>query len=193
MAAVARHAFDAVILDLTLPGTDGMDVCRELRRHHDVPILMVTARSDEVDRVIGLEAGADDYVPKPFSSRELLARIRAHVRRARGAVATEDRTLTVGRITISPSRRAVSVDGAPVDLTSTEFDLLHVLAQRAGRVLTREQLLEHARGTAEEAFDRAIDVQISRLRSKIGDDARHPQMLKTVRGVGYTLVDGIVP
>ena len=184
-----RTPFDVVVLDLMLPGKDGLEVCRGLRQRHATPIIMVTARGEEADRVMGLEAGADDYVVKPFSARELLARVRAQLRRARGEVGpgAGDRTLRVGRLAVSPQQMTVAVDGKPIELTSHEFALLLVLAENAGRVLTREQLLERARGTADEAFDRAIDVQISRLRAKLGDDARHPRMLKTVRGVGYVL------
>jgi two-component system OmpR family response regulator len=187
-----RALYDAVVLDLMLPGKDGVDVCRELRRRHAIPILMVTARGEEVDRVIGLEAGADDYVVKPFSPRELLARIRAQVRRARGEVgpSAAERVRKIVRLTIAPHDLSVTVDERKVDLTSHEFALLRVLADHAGRVLSREQLLERARGSADEAFDRAIDVQISRLRAKLGDNVRAPRILKTVRGVGYMLAAG---
>jgi two-component system OmpR family response regulator len=186
---VNRAPYDAVVLDLMLPGKDGVEICRELRRRHAMPILMVTARGEEIDRVIGLEAGADDYVTKPFSARELLARIRAQIRRARGEVGptTAERVIRVGRLTIAPQRMSVMVDARPVELTSHEFALLRVLAEHAGRVLSREQLLELARGTAEETFDRAIDVQISRLRAKLGGGPRGTGMIRTVRGVGYLL------
>ncbi len=192
LAAIERAPFDAIVLDLMLPGRDGVEVCREVRRRHAVPIVMVTARGEEADRVIGLEAGADDYVVKPFSARELLARIRAHVRRARGETgpAPAERVLRIGRLTLAPHDLSVTVDGRPVTLTSHEFALLRVLAEHPGRVLSREQLLELTRGTADEAFDRAIDVQISRLRAKLGDGARGARMLKTVRGVGYLLSSG---
>jgi len=189
---VERGLYDAVVLDLMLPGKDGVELCRELRRVHDVPILMVTARGEEVDRVIGLEAGADDYVVKPFSPRELLARIRAQVRRARGNVgpSSADRVRRVGRLAIMPHDLTVTVGDRKVELTSHEFALLRVLADHAGRVLSREQLLERARGSADETFDRAIDVQISRLRAKLGDNVRSPRLVKTVRGVGYMLATG---
>jgi two-component system OmpR family response regulator len=182
--AVERAPFDAIVLDLMLPGLDGVEVCRALRRRHDVPILMVTARGDEADRVIGLEVGADDYISKPFSARELYARIRAHVRRARGEVGPA-RVRRVGPLRLSPDDLTVTVDGRPVELTSHEFALLRVLVEHAGRVLSREQLLELARGSADDTFDRAIDVQISRLRAKLGESSRG--LLKTVRGVGYML------
>ena len=188
VTAAAQRQFDVILLDLMLPGRDGMDVCRELRTRIDVPIIMITARKDEVDRVSGLDAGADDYVTKPFSSRELVSRIRAVVRRARGLVGPQQKLVRVGDITVDPARMRVLVSGREVELTSYEFALLRVLAERAGRVLSREQLLDLAKGGAEEAYDRSIDVQISRLRQKLGDDARTPRYLKTIRGTGYLLV-----
>lgn len=190
ISEATRRQFDVVLLDLMLPGRDGMDVCRELRTRIDVPIIMVTARKDEVDRVLGLDAGADDYVTKPFSSRELVSRIRAVVRRARGLVGPKLKLLRVGDITVDPARMRVTVSDREVELTGYEFALLRVLAERAGRVLSREQLLDLAKGSAEEAYDRSIDVQISRLRQKLGDDARTPRYLKTIRGTGYVLVSG---
>jgi two-component system, OmpR family, response regulator len=178
---------DIILLDLMLPGRDGIEVCRELRARMDIPIIMVTARREEADRVLGFDAGADDYVTKPFSSRELVSRIRTVVRRARGAVGPQGKTLRVGDITLDPSSLRVTVDDREVHLTSYEFALLRALAERSGRVLSREQLLDLARGGAEEAFDRSIDVQISKLRQKLGDDARAPRYLKTIRGAGYML------
>ncbi len=188
--SAVHGAFDAVLLDLMLPGKGGLEVCRELREKLDVPILMVTARHEEADRVLGLESGADDYVPKPFSSRELLARVRAQVRRARGQSGPAARLLRAGRVAIDVPARQATLDGRPVALTSYEFALLRALVERAGRVLTREQLLELASGSAEEAFDRSIDGHISRLRHKLGDDPRQPAILKTVRGAGYVLAEG---
>jgi DNA-binding response OmpR family regulator len=151
---------------------------------------MLTARGEEADRVLGLESGADDYIGKPFSSRELLARIRAHVRRASGRLAPRRRPLTVGPLRSDLAAKSVTVRGALVDLTSYEFSLLRALAERQGRVLSREQLLDLARGSAEEAFDRSVDVHIFRLRQKIEADPRRPRLLKTVRGAGYLLADG---
>lgn len=188
ISEATRRQFDVILLDLMLPGRDGVDVCRELRTRIDVPIIMVTARKDEVDRVLGLDAGADDYVTKPFSSRELVSRIHAVVRRARGLVGPQFKPLEVGVITIDPARMRVTVSGREVALTGYEFVLLKALAERAGRVLSREQLLDLAKGSAEEAYDRSIDVQISRIRQKLGDDARQPRYLKTIRGTGYVLV-----
>jgi DNA-binding response OmpR family regulator len=183
--------FDVVLLDLMLPGLDGREVCRRIRLQSDLPIVMVTARDGEVDRVLGLELGADDYVSKPFSSPELLARLRANVRRARGlAGPNASQQLTVGPLRLDLGARSATLAGQPLALTTYEFNLLQVLAARAGRVLGREQLLELVTGSAEEAFDRSVDVHISRLRQKLGDDARDPRLLKTVRGVGYVLVDG---
>lgn len=182
--ALARR-WDVVLLDLMLPGRSGLEICRELRTRSDVPVIILTARGEEADRVLGLELGADDYLAKPFSPRELLARIRAQVRRARGQVGPSSRTIEVGPLRIDPSAHAATLAGRELELTGYEFTLLRVLAERAGRVLSREQLLDLARGNAEEAFDRSIDVHVSRLRQKLGDDARHPRWLKTVRGVGY--------
>lgn len=178
---------DVVLLDLNLPGIDGMEVCRQIRKRTDVPIIMVTARTDEADRVIGLEGGADDYVTKPFMSRELLARLRAQGRRARGTVGPKAERIEIGSLVVDASRMEVTLAGTPVTLTTNEFQLLHVLAQRPGRVLGRDQLLGLLHGTAEQAFDRSIDVVVSRLRSKLEHDTRHPRLLKTVRGVGYML------
>ncbi|MET0390071.1 MAG: response regulator transcription factor [Polyangiales bacterium] len=184
---VLRIRPDIVLLDLQLPQLDGIAVCRELRSRTDVPILMITARIEEADRVLGLELGADDYIAKPFSSRELLARMRAQVRRARGHAGPAPALIQVGGLALDTATLGASLDGKPLPLTSHEFMLLRALAERAGRVLSREQLLFSLRGNAEETFDRSIDVQISRLRQKLGDDSRSPRLLKTVRGVGYML------
>ena len=187
VAEVLRLRPDVVLLDLMLPGADGIDVCRQLRARTDVPIIMVTARTEEADRVLGLEGGADDYVPKPFQSRELLARIRAQARRGRGESGPRAERITLGNLVIDAQTMEVTVDGKPIALTTSEFALLHALAQRAGRVLAREQLLQLLHGSSEEAFDRSIDVVVSRLRHKIETDPRNPRMLKTVRGAGYML------
>jgi DNA-binding response OmpR family regulator len=172
---------DVILLDWMLPGGDGFEVCRQLRERFDTPIIMVTARDEEADRVMGLEGGADDYVAKPFSSRELLARVRVQARRS-----TERRgALSAGPLAIDPHSRTASLAGVALALTSYEFDLLRVLVERAGRVLTREQLVDLVRGSPDEAFDRSIDVHVSHLRQKLGDDPRSPRLLKTVRGIGY--------
>jgi two-component system OmpR family response regulator len=181
-----RRCHDAVILDLMLPTMDGITVCRELRAHSDVPIIMVTARREEIDLVLGLDIGADDYVLKPFSPRELLARIRATVRRARGQ-AGPPTTLRVGPLEIMGSSSSVTLHGSPIDVTPYELAILRVLAERRGQVLTRDQILDYAKGNGEDAFDRSIDVRISRLRQKLGDDPRRPSIIRTVRGLGYML------
>ncbi|HKO94424.1 MAG TPA: response regulator transcription factor [Polyangiaceae bacterium] len=182
-----QGSFDLVLLDLMLPGCDGIEVCRTLRSRLDLPIIIVTARADEADRVLGLEFGADDYVVKPFSSRELLARIRAQVRRARGRAGPKVQPLRAGRIEVDPGGLRASIDGKPLDLTGYEFTLLRALVERAGRVLSRDQLLGMVHREADAVFDRSIDGHISRLRQKLGDDPRRPQMLKTIRGAGYML------
>jgi two-component system OmpR family response regulator len=186
-AEALRRQYDCVVLDLMLPGRDGIEVCRELRTRTDVPIVMVTARGEEADRVLGLEVGADDYMTKPFSPRELLARIRATVRRVRGQAGPTQQTLQVGGLVLDPQRMTVVLDGKPIEVTAYEFSILRALAQRPGRVLSREQLLDLAKGSAELSFDRSIDVHVSRLRAKLGDDSRSPKLLKTVRGAGYML------
>jgi DNA-binding response OmpR family regulator len=182
-----RTRFDVVLLDLMLPGRSGLEVCRELRRRSDVPILVLTARGEEADRILGLELGADDYLTKPFSPRELLARIQAHVRRARGQAGPSARAISVGELHLDPAALRATLAGRELPLTAYEFQLLRALAERAGQVLSRERLLELVRGSAEEAFDRSIDVHVSRLRAKLGDDPRQPRLLKTVRGAGYQL------
>ncbi|MEY4547427.1 MAG: hypothetical protein RL685_3622 [Pseudomonadota bacterium] len=181
-----RPDIDVVVLDLMLPGRDGFEVCRELRSKSHVPIIAVTARVDVADRVLGLSLGADDYVTKPFSARELLARIEAVARRAQGRAGPEEQ-LRVGRLQLDTASLTATLDGRALQLTAYEFALLRVLADNAGRVLSRERLLELAKGNADEAFDRSIDVRISRLRHKLGDDPKHPVLLKTVRGSGYLL------
>jgi DNA-binding response OmpR family regulator len=150
-------------------------------------VIVLTARGEEADRVMGLELGADDYLAKPFSPRELLARIRAVVRRAKGRAGPPRDTVRVGGLVVDPAARRVTLDGEEIVLTGYEFALLHALARRAGRVLAREQLMELARGSAEESFDRSVDVHVSRLRQKLGDDPRRPRIIKTVRGAGYLL------
>ncbi len=187
-AEALRRQYDCIVLDLMLPGRDGIEVCRQLRGRTDVPIIMVTARGEESDRVLGLESGADDYVTKPFSPRELLARIRANVRRVRGQAGPAPETIQVGALVLDPAKMAVTLDGKSIDgITAYEFASLRALAQRPGKVLSREQLLDLAKGSADLSFDRSIDVHVSRLRAKLGDDSRSPKILKTVRGAGYML------
>jgi DNA-binding response OmpR family regulator len=186
LAEARRTRFDVVLLDLMLPRRGGLDVCRDLRALSDVPILILTARGEEADRVLGLELGADDYLTKPFSPRELLARMQAHVRRARGLSGPPSRPVVVGTLALDPASLSATLGGRPLPLTGYEFHLLLALAQRAGRVMSRERLLELVRGSAEESFDRSIDVHVSRLRAKLGDAGR--DWLKTIRGAGYQLV-----
>ncbi len=185
VAAVMRERPDLVLLDLMLPGMDGVEVCRKIRERSSTPIVMVTARAEEADRVLGLEGGADDYVVKPFSSRELLARIRAHVRRAEGRVGPSAEEIRVGSLVIDVRSMSARKDGVPLVLTTYELMLLRALAERAGRVMSREQLVDIVRGSPDEAFDRSIDVHVSHLRQKLGDDPKNPRLLKTVRGLGY--------
>jgi two-component system OmpR family response regulator len=186
----SQGSFDLVLLDLMLPGCDGLEVCRALRQRLDVPIIILTARAGEVDRVLGLEMGADDYVAKPFSSRELLARVRAQVRRARGKAGPSTQPLRAGRIEVNPAQLTASIDGRELPLTGYEFTLLRALVERAGRVLTRDQLLAITNREADAVFDRSIDGHICRLRQKLGDDPRRPTILKTIRGAGYVLAAG---
>ena len=188
--AAIQHAerpdYDVIVLDLMLPSTDGFEVCRRIRGRSHVPIIVVTARVEVADRVLGLELGADDYLTKPFSARELLARIHALVRRARGRAGPQT-ALSVGGLVLDTQSCTATLDGRAITLTSYEFALLRVLAEHAGRVLSRERLLDLAKGGADEVFDRSIDVRISRLRHKLGDDPRQPKLLKTIRGSGYML------
>jgi two-component system, OmpR family, response regulator len=190
VAEALRLRPDVVLLDLMLPGIDGLEVCRRLRARCDVSIIMLTSRTEEADRVIGLEGGADDYISKPFQSRELLARIRSQVRRRRGHAGPNTERVEVGGIVIDPSRMQVTVQGKTIELTTNEFHVLQAFAQSAGRVIGREQLLQIVHGTDSDAFDRSIDVVVSRLRQKIETDPRNPQLIKTVRGAGYILAVG---
>lgn len=190
LAAALRGGFDLLLLDLMLPRLGGIELCQRVRRESDVPIIMITARSEEADRVLGLELGADDYVQKPYSARELLARMRAVVRRARGQAGPRRDRVVEGELAIDPGTHEARFAGRLLDLTGYEFALLLALASNAGKVLGRERLMELARGSAEEAFDRSIDVHVSRLRQKLGDDPRRPRLIKTVRGVGYQLAKG---
>ncbi len=180
-----RGPFAAVVLDVMLPDRDGFEVCRTLRARSDVPILMLTARGDEEDRIVGLELGADDYLPKPFNPRELLARLRAVLRRKGAAAARRGATLRFGRLEIDSDARVARVDGEVRALTAHQFDLLVALAENAGRVLSRDALMNLLRGESLEAFDRSIDVHVSRIRAAIEDDPRRPRRLLTLRGAGY--------
>ena len=182
---LAAQKFDILLVDLMLPGMDGLTLSRKIRERWNTPLIMVTARGDDADKIVGLELGADDYLAKPFNPRELLARIRAVLRRAEPG---ELARFQSGGLLIDFAAREVLVDGARQTLTAHEFELLVALARNAGRVLTRDQLLEQMKGDqADDAFDRSIDVHVSRLRQKIEPDPRHPRYVKTVRGAGYLL------
>jgi len=184
LAAVARDNPDAVVLDVMLPDLDGFETCRRIRASSDVPVLMLTAKGEETDRIIGLELGADDYLPKPFNPRELLARLRAIMRRRNGGTGPAD-VMRFGRLEIDIGSRQVRLDGEERTLTSHQFELLAALARHAGRTLSREQLMDLVRGAELEAFDRSIDVHVSRIRAAIEDDPKSPRRIVTVRGAGY--------
>jgi DNA-binding response OmpR family regulator len=185
----ARH-FDVVLLDLMLPGIDGLEVCRRIRTgtsQPEIPIVMITAKGDDVDKIVGLELGADDYLAKPFNPRELLARVRAVLRRAASGVPGERDRFRSGELEIRFGAREVSVAGKRLTLTNFEFELLAQLARAAGRVLSRDHLMDALKGAEFESFDRSIDVHVSKLRAKIEADPKNPRYIKTVRGVGYVL------
>lgn len=187
VTAVRSDRPDLVVLDLGLPGMDGYDVTRAIRSQSVIPIIMLTARSEETDRIVGLELGADDYVVKPFSPRELVARVKAVLRRVGGAVATE--TIRVKDLVISLPHRSVERDGSRIELTASEFELLRALASNPGRVFTRGQLLDSIRGVSFESYERAIDAHIKNLRKKLEPDPRRPTYVITVYGVGYKFSD----
>ena len=180
---LAKEPYDALVLDLTLPDMDGLEVCRQLRARWDLPVLMLTARGDAMDRVVGLELGADDYLPKPFEPRELLARLKAILRR--GQASPRSKLLRFGRLEIDRDARAVRLDGVEKPLTSFQLALLAALAENAGRVLSRDALMDLVRGEKMDAFDRSIDVHVSRIRAAIEDDPKKPRRIITVRGAGY--------
>jgi DNA-binding response OmpR family regulator len=184
LARLAQQRFDALILDLSLPDVDGLEVCRSLRAKHDLPVLMLTARGDAMDRVVGLEIGADDYLPKPFEPRELLARLRALLRRGATRAGTAA-PLRFGRLEIDRDARVARIDGEERSLTGLQYALLVALAENAGRVLSRDVLMDLVKGEPLEAFDRSIDVHVSRIRAAIEDDPKKPRRVLTVRGAGY--------
>lgn len=189
--AVFRHEKPAlVLLDLNLPKLDGLDVCRALRKESNVPIIMVTARVEEADRLIGLELGADDYITKPFSPREVVARVRAVLRRAEGEPARAE-TLVAGDLTLDLTKHSVRLKDREIELTPTEFDLLAVLMQNPGRAFTRLQLLDRVQGEAFEGYERTIDAHIKNLRQKIERDPKNPRYILTVFGVGYKFAEDV--
>jgi two-component system, OmpR family, alkaline phosphatase synthesis response regulator PhoP len=188
VASVRSAKPDLLVLDLGLPGRDGLDVAREIRRWSDTPIVMLTARGDETDRIVGLEIGADDYVVKPFSPKELVARVRAVLRRTRTA-ARGDEIVRAGDVEIDTAKMRVSVGGTQVDLTPTEFQLLATLAREPGRVFTRSQLLDAVHGVAIESYERAIDAHVKNIRRKIEPTPGSPRYVETVHGVGYRFAD----
>jgi DNA-binding response OmpR family regulator len=184
LARLRQGGVDLVVLDIMMPGMDGFEVLREIRKDSALPVIMLTARGEDLDRIVGLELGADDYLSKPFNPRELLARINAVLRRTRAAP-DEDQRLESAGIVVDPARREASLDGQRLDLTTTEFDILRALVAAAGRVIPRERLMAEARGEEWGAYERSVDVHISHLRRKLGDDPRKPSRIKTIRGVGY--------
>jgi two-component system alkaline phosphatase synthesis response regulator PhoP len=188
LAAFRSETPDLIVLDLMLPEVDGLDVARAIRRESDVPIIMLTARVDEADRLIGLELGADDYVTKPFSPREVVARVRAVLRRTGGSEPTS-RVLVAGDVALDLDKRQASVSGRPVELTPTEFDLLATLVENPGRVFSRMQLLDRIQGYAYEGYERTIDAHVKNLRQKIENDPKHPDYILTVYGLGYKFAE----
>ena len=185
---LAGNSTDLVILDLMLPGEDGLSLARRLRADHKLPIIMISARGEELDRIVGLEVGADDYLPKPFNPRELLARVRAVLRRSSPAettAAAQNDAIEFGPFRFDPERRALSCDGAEIELSRAEFDLLRVFIDHPNRVLSRDQIMDELSHHDRDPFDRSVDVRVTRLRHKIEEDASHPRFIRTVWGVGY--------
>jgi DNA-binding response OmpR family regulator len=187
LKSLRRSEFDAVILDVMMPGIDGLETCRRIRASSQIPVLMLTARGDDMDRIVGLEIGADDYLPKPFNPRELLARLAAILRRSRGAEQKPSDVLRFGELEIDRAAREVRVRGGRRELTGRQFNLLLLLADRAGRVQSRDQLMDALKGEEWDNVDRSIDVHISRIRQAIEDDPKRPRFVQTVRGAGYVL------
>lgn len=190
LEAARDGGYDAVILDVMMPGMDGFEVLRELRKVSNVPVLMLTAMGEEADRIVGLEMGADDYLPKTFSSRELLARLRAVTRRVSAEPAASEEVLEAGGLSLNEATHVVTLEGKALELTALEFAILAALMKAGGRVKSREALLEDVSDRRFDVFDRSIDVHVSQLRRKLGDDARKPRYIVTVRGVGYKLGGG---
>ena len=188
ITAVRHDKPDLVILDLMMPVMDGWETARHIRREGAIPIIMLTARVDDADKIAGLEMGADDYITKPFSPRELVARVRAVLRRTHGDLALEPATLRVGDLVLERESYRVTRSGEPIDLTRSEFELLAVLMERPGRVYTRMELLDRVQGDAFAPYERTIDVHVKNIRAKIGDDSREPRYIETIYGVGYRML-----
>ncbi len=197
VASATAEQWHAIILDVMMPGMDGFSVLKEIRKTSEVPVLMLTGRGEEADRIVGLEIGADDYLPKTFSTRELLARLRAVTRRTTRTTAADPDALlpelVVGPLRVNPNTHSASIGDQPLTLTPVEYDILHALARSKGRVKSREALVEHVRDRHYDVFDRSIDVHISALRRKLGDDAKSPRYIRTVRAAGYMLCDPSTP
>lgn len=187
VAAAASERPDLALLDIMLPGIDGIELTRRFQRDYDLPVILVTARTEEIDRLIGLEVGADDYIAKPFSPREVVARVKAVLRRSERTTTGAQDVLTVGDLVLDTGGRTVTTSGVPVELTRTEFDILATLAAHPGRVYTRMQLMESAQGAAYEGYERTMDAHVKNLRRKLGDDPKDPRYVETVFGVGYKL------
>ena len=188
LEALERERPNIVILDVMLPGMDGFAVCRQVREHSRVPIIMLTARGDVTDRIVGLELGADDYISKPFEPRELLARMHAVLRR--GSAAKPEERVHIGTLEVNWTTCSARLSGRSLSLTSAEFAVLGFLVRNRGRVLSRDRIIEGTRGIDWDAYDRSVDVLVSRLRQKIGDDPKHPSFIRTVRGIGYSFIGG---
>jgi len=190
LASLKTQSYDLAILDVMLPEMDGFELCRILHEKGDLPVIMLTARGEISDRVLGLELGSDDYVPKPFEPRELVARIRAVLRRHRGpsAPGDEEGLLTAGPLVMNRRSYTVSLEGRPLELTTSEFQLLEIFLSSPGTVLSRDILMDRLRGTDAGAFDRSIDILVSRLRTQLGDDPRHPRFIRTLRNLGYLFI-----
>jgi DNA-binding response OmpR family regulator len=188
LGALRTDPPDIVVLDVMLPGMDGFAVCRRIREHSRVPIIMLTARGEVTDRILGLEMGADDYLPKPFEPRELVARIQAVLRR--GTKGDDEEVLQIGALNLNWGTRSALLNGNDLGLTSAEFDLLGLLVRNRGRVLSRDRIMNEIHGLNWDPCDRSIDVHVNRLRQKLGDDARHSSMIRTVRGAGYSFIGG---
>jgi DNA-binding response OmpR family regulator len=185
---IPKESYDGIVLDIGLPGMDGISICKQVRADFDGPIVMLTARGNEIDEVVALEVGADDYMAKPVRPRALLARLRVHLKRSQGTLSETAHTrVDVGRMSIDSASRRMTMDGKPVKLTTAEFDLVWLLAINAGKVISREAMYEKLHGVPYDGVDRSIDLRVSRLRKKVGDDPNLPRLIKSIRGIGYQM------